>query len=84
MVFASPNDEELKHFLDNKDFRGLLLGQPSIHIEIHNQVDSYTGDFPPGTGELYLRVSGAVKDPIRLKALLHLASAILERLASPR
>jgi hypothetical protein len=81
IVFSAADLHGVRQFLNEEHLRNLLLKQPSIYLTVRDAANSYGFDSPQGVDELYLRVNGAIKDPVRLTELLQLASAIIERLS---
>jgi hypothetical protein len=60
----------------------MLENQPDIYLEVRDAFDAYGTPLPRGCDELYLRVNGAINDPVRLRELLDIYSAVILKLAT--
>ncbi len=75
------NDKEKVNLLfSNLRIRELIQKEPSINLQVKEDEGWFTENFPEGVDELYIEVSGVVKDVKRLKDLYELFSETINHL----
>jgi hypothetical protein len=75
------NDEhKVRRLFSNAEIRGLIDGQPQIHLEVKDDEGMFRAHFPEGVDELLFQVVGVIRDVERLKRLFDLFGAVLEEL----
>ena len=79
-IIKGNDKEKVKLLLANSKICELIQKEPTINLLIKEDEGWFTEDFPEGIDELYLEVTGVVKDVKRLKSMFDLFSEILNHL----
>lgn len=81
VVISSKDDYKVKKFFASKTIRELIMSQKEIHLEIKDDDGGWPSKkFPSDVDEVYVQMTGVVKDTERLKKAFQLVKEALNQL----
>jgi hypothetical protein len=79
-IIKGTDEAKVRELFADPEVRSLLLAQRQVHLEVKDSEGWFGPAFPDDVDELHLRVHGVIKEVDRLKALIDLFAAVLDRL----